>query len=217
MTFKNSLDFFIIMELQATEMMCAVCFDVLIATLSGEATEPLLKAFAEAEPLSSAACPVFVTWKIGPNKALRGCIGTFDNSGCLLRVVPQYALSSALQDSRFPAVTISEVPQLHVSVSLLTNFTPIEDPLDWEIGRHGIEIEFKVGARGYSGTFLPEVSSEQGWDQATTLYNLFKKAGYSPRAQSPVAAVEELRTTLRVVTYQSSKSSLSYANYNARS
>ena len=59
-----------------------------------------------------------------------------------------------------------EVKHLNVGVSLLVNFTPIADPLNWEVGKHGIEIEFKApsGTREYSGTFLPEVAHEEGWD-----------------------------------------------------
>ena len=59
-----------------------------------------------------------------------------------------------------------EVKHLNVGVSLLVNFTPIDDPLNWEVGKHGIEIEFKApsGTREYSGTFLPEVAHEEGWD-----------------------------------------------------
>lgn len=78
---------------------------------------------------------------------------------------------SALQDDRFDPVSIGEVKHLNVGVSLLVNFTPIDDPFKWEVGKHGIEIEFTApnGSREYSGTFLPEVASEEGWDQRTTL------------------------------------------------
>ena len=72
---------------------------------------------------------------------------------------------SALQDNRFEPIAKQEVKDLNCGVSLLVNFTPIEDPLGWEVGKHGIEIDFKDGGREYSGTFLPEVSKEQGWDQ----------------------------------------------------
>ena len=75
---------------------------------------------------------------------------------------------------------IEEVKLLNVGVSLLVNFTPIENPLAWEVGKHGIEINFTPhkGSRQYSGTFLPEVAADQGWDQKTTLEYLVRKAGY---------------------------------------
>ena len=54
----------------------------------------------------------------------------------------RYSLIAALQDDRFPPIEESELPSLSVNVSILTNFEQIEDPLDWEVGKHGIEIEF---------------------------------------------------------------------------
>ena len=47
---------------------------------------------------------------------------------------------------------------------MLTNSKEIDDPLKWEVGKHGIEIDFKAHGRAYGGTFLPEVAKEQGWD-----------------------------------------------------
>ena len=32
---------------------------------------------------------------------------------------------------------------LRCEISLLSDFEEITDPLDWEVGKHGIEIEFK--------------------------------------------------------------------------
>ena len=55
---------------------------------------------------------------------------------------------------------MKEVPKLNVGLSLLVNFTDINDPLEWEVGKHGIEIDFSHNGRKYSGTFLPEVASE---------------------------------------------------------
>ena len=31
---------------------------------------------------------------------------------------------------------------LRVEISLLSQFEKLEDPLDWEVGKHGIEVEF---------------------------------------------------------------------------
>ena len=55
---------------------------------------------------------------------------------------------------------MEEVPNLQVGVSLLVNFTEIKDPLKWEVGKHGIEIDFTVNGREYGSTFLPEVAGE---------------------------------------------------------
>lgn len=55
----------------------------------------------------------------------------------------KYSLISALQDDRFDPISRSELPELQVGVSLLVNFTEIKNPLEWEVGKHGIEIEFE--------------------------------------------------------------------------
>ena len=68
-----------------------------------------------------------------------------------------------MKDSRFNPVAREELPRLHVSVSILCHFEDATDFLDWEIGIHGIRIEFynERGARK-TATYLPEVPSEQG-------------------------------------------------------
>ena len=70
---------------------------------------------------------------------------------------------SAMEDHRFPPITEEEVPNLNVSVSLLRHFEQGSDYLDWEIGKHGIDIKFRLenGQLG-SATFLPEVMVEHG-------------------------------------------------------
>jgi AMMECR1 domain-containing protein len=67
---------------------------------------------------------------------------------------------SAFRDDRFEPISKTEVPHLSVGVSLLVNFTKIDDPLEWEVGKHGIEIDFTINGREYGSTFLPEVASE---------------------------------------------------------
>lgn len=60
-------------------------------------------------------------------------------------------------------MTRDELPRLHVSVSILCHFEDALDFLDWEIGIHGIRIEF-YNERGTkkTATYLPEVAPEQG-------------------------------------------------------
>ncbi|KAM9039601.1 AMMECR1-like protein isoform X3 [Sarcophilus harrisii] len=105
--------------------------------------------------------PLFVTWKTGRDKRLRGCIGTFSAMN-LHSGLREYTLTSALKDSRFPPLTREELPKLFCSVSLLTNFEDASDYLDWEVGVHGIRIEF-INEKGVkrTATYLPEVAKEQ--------------------------------------------------------
>ncbi|KAG2463534.1 AMMR1 protein, partial [Polypterus senegalus] len=104
--------------------MCCFCFDVLYCHLYGY-QPPRTPRFTN-DPY-----PLFVTWKIGREKRLRGCIGTFSAMN-LHSGLREYTLTSALKDSRFPPMTRDELPRLFCSVSLLTNFEDVVDYLDWE-------------------------------------------------------------------------------------
>lgn len=131
--------------------------------------------------LTSQICsfsPLFVTWKVGREKRLRGCIGTF-NALNLHTGLREYAVTSAFKDSRFSPITWEEVSRLHVSVSILRHFEDSEDYMDWEIGVHGIRIEFytEKGSKR-TATYLPEVAPEQGWDHVQTIDSLLRKGGY---------------------------------------
>lgn len=162
-----------------------------------------------------AKAPLFITWNKNGN--LRGCIGTFlsmpTESG-----VANYALVSAFDDSRFPAISVSELRQLSVSVTLLDNFIPIDDPADWEIGVHGLKVKFNANGRHYLGTFLPVVAEEQEWDKKETLWNLLRKAGYSGVSRAEAVAFYTKGITegwLDLTRYEGLKSGLDYAEYVA--
>jgi len=52
---------------------------------------------------------------------------------------------------------------LHVSVSILRHFEDGVDYLDWEVGVHGIRIEFhNEKGNKRTATYLPSVAMEQG-------------------------------------------------------
>lgn len=112
-----------------------------------------------------------------------------------------------MEDDRFAPISLSEVHQLAVGLSLLTNFTDIDDPFDWEVGKHGIEIEITFKGKHYSATFLPEVAEEEGWDQATTLEYLLEKAEWPYENQKAIPMI-------KAKTYESLKYKLDYADYN---
>ena len=146
--------------------LCAFWFDIIIAKLDKQDL-PIFPS----DHVTDAQYPLFVTWKKGKGESLRGCIGTFAES--LLSVtLGKYAQISAFQDTRFDPISKKEVKLLHVGLSLLCNFTSIDDPLDWVVGKHGIEIDFNHDGVPYSGTYLPEVAEEQEWDQTEALESL---------------------------------------------
>lgn len=118
-----------------------------------------------------------------------------------------YVFQSALRDHRFHPIQSTELPDLHCSVSLLTDYEPAKHYKDWDIGTHGIMIEFSHSNRSYKATYLPQVALEQRWTQEEAIESLIRKAGYQDKIQM------ELKQTIRVTRYQSSKLSLSYAQY----
>ena len=98
---------------------------------------------------------------------------------------------------------------MSIGLSLLINFTEIDDPLDWEVGKHGVEIELSYKGHHYSATFLPEVAAEEGWDQETTLNCLLEKAEWPYNVQKALPMI-------KAKTYESLKYTLSYKDYAAK-
>ena len=114
----------------------------------------------------------FVTLKKDGN--LRGCIGTFRATTALAETVQSMARAAALEDPRFPSVTTDEAAALHIEISALTPMMRIDDPMrQVEVGTHGLYIR-----KGFnSGTLLPQVATEQGWDRKAFLQHTCRKAG----------------------------------------
>ncbi len=111
---------------------------------------------------------------------LRGCIGTFSPTGPLGGQIIEMAAAAA-RDPRFlrDPVTPPEVKDLTVGVSILSELEPIDDPLDIELGVHGIYIV----RGGAGGCFLPEVATETGWSKEEFLAHCCAgKAGLAPDA-----------------------------------
>lgn len=179
---------------------CFYCFEALISHL--EAHE------ADLPHLEDQHFPLFVTWKSTTTEepSLRGCIGNFSPLP-LTGGLKDYALIAALQDSRFHPVTLDEVRYLQCTVSLLTDFEPADDHLDWEVGTHGIRMELVHDGRRYSSTFLPEVAGEQGWTKIETLEHLLRKSGFRSKITST------LYQQIKITRYQSRKCTATYAEY----
>jgi len=184
----------------ASVHMPVFCFDVIQSHLMNE-TEPSCPRHIPDEKF-----PLFVTWKKGSSKHLRGCIGTFSNLS-LRKGLPEYACISAFNDRRFNPIALGEVASLHCSVSLLVNFEQATDYRDWEVGTHGIDIEYHENGKRMTAVYLPEVALEQGWSHVETIDNLMRKGGYQGRIS------ESDRRKVRLTRFQSDKFSLSYEEY----
>ena len=131
-------------------LLCKYCFEVLESSFSKNPKEIIFP-----EEFKGKSYPLFVTWTTGKEKELRGCIGTF-KSDELEKNLKKYALKSAFDDDRFDPIEKKEIKNLNCEVSLLVKFKKAKNPMDWTVGKHGIDIEFEDDlGNTYSSTFLP--------------------------------------------------------------
>uniref|UniRef100_A0A804R5J6 AMMECR1 domain-containing protein n=1 Tax=Zea mays TaxID=4577 RepID=A0A804R5J6_MAIZE len=117
----------------------------------------------------------------------------------------------ALRDRRFPPIQSKELPTLECTVSILTDYEIAEDYLDWEVGKHGLIIEFTAPDSNtkHSATYLPEVAGHEGWTHVETIDSLVRKAGYQR------IITESLRKKIKVTRYQSTLYTMHYGEYVA--
>ena len=145
---------------------------------AGVRGEPL-PSVEESDPELRGEQGCFVTLKNG--EALRGCLGHFTSNKPLYQLVNETARASATEDPRFfgNRITPDELPQIAIEISVLSPLERIENPLDIELGRHGIHIRRGAAA----GCFLPQVATETGWSKEKFLsYCCSHKAGLAPDA-----------------------------------
>jgi uncharacterized protein len=116
---------------------------------------------------------------------LRGCVGYMAPIYPLYQAVAETARSAALEDSRFWPVNREELPELEVSLSVLSPLRPIH-PDEIELGRHGL----LVTLGSHRGLLLPQVPTEHGWDRVTFLEQTCLKAGLPTNAWQKGARLE---------------------------
>lgn len=111
----------------------------------------------EITPNLKQKCGVFVTLYL--SKQLRGCIGRFEATEPLYKVVQQMTVASASEDYRFYPVSEEELKDIVIEISVLTPLKKISSIDEIQLGKHGIYIRKGLQA----GTFLPKVAVETGW------------------------------------------------------
>lgn len=127
--------------------------------------------------VSTALAGAFVTLnhrgvKPGDPGRLRACMGVIEAAQPLEDAVVQAAVWAA-RDPRFPRLQADEMEGLEVEVSVLSPARPVPGPDAIVVGKHGVILE----KGGHRALFLPQVAVEQGWDRATMLDHLARKAG----------------------------------------
>ena len=109
---------------------------------------------------------------------LRGCIGTILPVGPLDETVVRMAVAAAVEDPRFPNVTLRELPALRIEISALTVPEIVSNLEAIQVGRHGL-----IVTRGHNkGLLLPQVAPDWGWDRLQFLQHTCRKAGLAPDA-----------------------------------
>ena len=123
------------------------------------------------------ASGVFVTIK--RHRQLRGCLGTLQLRTGLATEVARCAVDSAREDPRFPPMTVAELPDIELEISVLGPLEPIPaSPDAFTIGAHGLVVE--QGIR--RGLLLPQVAVEWGWTPEQFLSQTCVKAALPPDA-----------------------------------
>lgn len=122
---------------------------------------------------------------------LRGCVGYVFPVAPLYRTVAETALAAAFEDTRFCPLTIPELPELRVHLSVLSPLQRIRAE-EVEVGRHGL----LVSLNGCRGLLLPQVPVEHGWDRETFLEQTCRKAGLPLDAWRHGASLEAFTAEL---------------------
>lgn len=161
-------------EAQRHDLLTLACKAVR-AAVSGQA----LPAPQSEDPDLTATCGCFVTLKNADQ--LRGCIGQFVSEKPLIELIVEMGKASASSDPRFLAnpITVGELDELDVEISVLSPLKRVDDPLTLKLGEDGIYIK-----KGRStGCFLPQVATETGWTKEEFLsYCCSHKAGLTADA-----------------------------------
>lgn len=163
------------MDEQAKKILLDIARKSIDAAITGK-TKPLLSCD---HPDLQGKQGVFITLKT--HGQLRGCIGRFVSDIPLYQLVSEMAVSSATEDPRFEfnRIKSQELNQLKIEISVLSPLIPISNPLDFELGKHGIFIKKNF----HVGCFLPQVATETGWNKEEFLsYCCSSKAGLPANA-----------------------------------
>lgn len=159
--------------------------------ISGKESD--LVAAAVKDEALKARCGTFVTLKIAGR--LRGCIGSLAAEESIVDGVKRNAVNAAFHDPRFSPVTVEEIKDVDIEISILTNPQLLEyiDSVDL-ISKLRVNIDGVILKKGRaSATFLPQV-----WEQLPLpekfLSHLCVKAGLSANAWE--------NTKLEISTYQ---------------
>lgn len=134
------------------KMLKSIAYHTIKAALEGKKYEP-----GKLSDVLLTKCGAFVS--LHKKGRLRGCIGHFGEDMPLYQVVEHMAKAAAFEDPRFYGVTMEELDDIDIEISVLTPMKRIQSIDEFELGKQGIFMR-----KGYhTGTFLPQVADEVSW------------------------------------------------------
>jgi len=117
------------------------------------------------------AAPVFVTLRIAG--ALRGCMGDLTpRCANLVEETMDRAVTAAIHDPRFAPLTVDELDEATIDVTILGPRTPVVSPDELDPKVFGVDISDGKGRRG---VLLPDVEGVDTVEQQLTVVR--RKAG----------------------------------------
>jgi len=123
-------------------------------------------------PIFNSHAGAFVT--LTKSGLLRGCIGYIISDGPLFETVCDAAKQASQNDPRFPSVRQSEIRDLSIEISVLSEPFPLNNYDEIEIGKHGLILEEK----GRRGLLLPQVPIEHHMNRDQYLDAICQKSGF---------------------------------------
>lgn len=161
---------------------CAITYPKEVTMLNNQQREKLLKIarqsiqtnlatnkklqINETDPVLNQKMGAFVT--LNRHGQLRGCIGNLAGSQPIYLTVLDMAIQASVGDPRFPKLSLSELKDVEIEVSVLSPLERVDSAEKIELGKHGVLVK-----KGFnSGVFLPQVATETGWSKDEFLNNL---------------------------------------------
>lgn len=118
-------------------------------------------------------------------------MGLLESTTTLAETLFDAGQTAATHDKRFPPIENSEISDLEIQVTLLSEIKKLKDPKDIEIGKIGL-----VVSRGEKqGVLLPHVAVENNWSAEQFLEAACEKAQLSHKAwKDPNTLVEYFKS-----------------------
>lgn len=128
-----------------------------------------------------------------PGARLRGCIGHIQPDAPLYQIVPTMAVRAATADPRFPPMSLDELENIQIELSVLSQLSFVENVNSIEVGTHGLFIE----TNNHRGLLLPDVPARRQWNREQFLQAVCLKANLPPDFwQNKSANLSSFTTTI---------------------